>query len=216
MGVALGHSLLIAPCLERGDAGGGVGTAGGGPGALFPRGGSRIGREARGAGVPGLAAGRDGKERCGRGGSGGARCARRRLSPGTAGRGDGRLRGGAFGALACPRALKALLVCACGMGTAARCRYGVCLKRVASNTQSAAPYAQNNSGQGRKNYHLDFFTPTGRIARRRSAGSRVVPPPSARNELRSRAAPRRAGRGCVRDGLNRPDKSRTSARPAVE
>ena len=52
-----------------------------------------IGREARSAGVPGLAAGGDAKEPRGRKTGGGARCARRRLSPGAAGSGDGRLAG---------------------------------------------------------------------------------------------------------------------------
>ena len=75
------RSLPADRALSRApNTGGAVRTAGRGPGALLPGDRSRLRGEARSAGFPGLAPGRDARERRGRAARGAARTARRSLS----------------------------------------------------------------------------------------------------------------------------------------
>ena len=88
MGVALGHSLLIAPHLERGTLVALFEPPVAAPARYFLALAPRLPGEARGAGVPGLAADRDAQERCGREARGGARPSSQRLRRGGNGRAD--------------------------------------------------------------------------------------------------------------------------------
>ena len=70
MGVALGHSLLIAPCLERGTLVEGFEPPVAAPARYFLAIAPGSGEKPRGAGVHGLAACGDANQRCTREGGG--------------------------------------------------------------------------------------------------------------------------------------------------
>ena len=130
MGVALGHSLLVAPHLERGTLVSLFEPPVAAPDRYFL------------ATAPGGRSPRRGRSWTG--------CGRRRESATQPGRQRrwcplGKAKAESGRRSAAPRALRALLMHPCAMGTAARCGYGASVKSVASDTQVAARYDQRYS-----------------------------------------------------------------------
>ena len=130
IGVALGHSMLVAPHLERGTLVGLFEPPVAAPARYFLAVAPGSGDKPEARALPGLAPGRDAKERRGREACGGARPARQRLrlsAPGPERRpaAHGRLRQHGL-SLALGGALDVSL----RQGTAARCRSGARLRPI--------------------------------------------------------------------------------------